>query len=229
MVDYKEVVVFKYAFFNKEYSNQLLKEILSGNSCILTIDVEKLRNVINYQWFLTESEKEKYLSFTNDIKANAFMKSHSLLNFLFSNWINVGISELIYRTDQNGKPYLDNEYGIQFNISHTDGYFAIVFSLSTVGIDIECKENLVNIENIASRFYCYREKALNIETQGVLWCVKEAIAKLKGMSIMDAMAHYCLEKINIDEFEMCHLESNEKIIVKIIISNKDYICAYCKE
>lgn len=82
--------------------------------------------------------------------------------------------------NENGKPYLNNINDIYFNISHSDKYLVIVISSKKIGIDIEkIKKYNTKINDILNI------KPRNNEEFFEHWTKKEALIKLKGLSLKD--------------------------------------------
>ncbi len=82
--------------------------------------------------------------------------------------------------NENGKPYLNNINDIYFNISHSDKYLVIVISNKKIGVDIEkIKKYNTKINDILNI------KPRNNEEFFEYWTKKEALIKLKGLSLKD--------------------------------------------
>ena len=89
-----------------------------------------------------------------------------------------------------GKPYLLDSK-LNFNISHSDSFLVCVISTQNIGIDIEKKRVVNNVESIASRFILKDEYAAikqcsansKIDLFFKFWTLKESFAKMLGTGI----------------------------------------------
>ena len=100
---------------------------------------------------------------------------------------------LILCRQEGGKPYLkDSE--IEFSVSHSHGYAAVVISdHSKVGIDIETAEiSTEKAAKLAERFFSNAEK-LEFQAHSdsflKLWTKKEAYAKMQGTPLSDLIVN----------------------------------------
>lgn len=89
-----------------------------------------------------------------------------------------------------GKPYLLNNK-LNFNISHSDSFLVCVISTQSIGVDIEKKRVVNNVESITSRFFLKDEYAAikqcsansKIDLFFKFWTLKESFAKMLGTGI----------------------------------------------
>ena len=89
--------------------------------------------------------------------------------------------DLIYK-DSNGKPRAKNDEFF-FSVSHTKDLLAIVFSNSSVGIDIEQHKENINLEKLIKRVSAKNEIIKNdVGSFFDVWTKKEAIFKFHGTS-----------------------------------------------
>ncbi len=102
--------------------------------------------------------------------------------------LKVPASDLILAKGPLGKPYLKNYPDFYFNISHSKGGVAVVFSDSPVGIDIELlrEPDL----KVADRYFCENERNYinsRPDNQSArffeIWTKKEAYVKQSGEGI----------------------------------------------
>lgn len=115
-------------------------------------------------------------------------KSTPLLQVLCSHYLNIKPHLLsIFRT-QNGKPFVP-DHSIEFNLSHTSQLVIIVFSLSSVGVDLECRNRRMRHASIAKRFFHpneyndYVHSESPQETFLEIWTRKESWIKAQGSTI----------------------------------------------
>ena len=90
---------------------------------------------------------------------------------------------------EHGKPYLQNNDGFHFNLSHSGDFAAIGYGNEEIGIDIQEDSNIG--EPIAKRIMSAKEykhyTSLNIEKKHLLanklWCIKESYIKYIGIGL----------------------------------------------
>lgn len=151
---------------------------------------------------LSQDEYDRSRRFISPYLQDRFILVRATLRLILSQYIKESANKIEFLYSKNGKPYLSEENGIQFNLSHCGdcAVFAISFQ-DEVGIDLEevrsdtyllgieamClskkeQESLVNLPFIerVHRFY-------------TLWVNKEALLKGSGCGLT-----YPLHKIEID-------------------------------
>ena len=102
------------------------------------------------------------------------------------------------------KPYVENQMSLHFNMSHSGDYVIFAFSYGPVGIDIEKKENIRDLQSIANRFFSKAESLYLHNSQGTrkvdmfykFWTHKEAWLKYQGVGL-----HGSLNLCEIDPLE----------------------------
>lgn len=130
-----------------------------------------------------------YIFETNVPKTELSKTAYSLLNESLKK--DFGIKNTKILKNEKGKPYLDGNTNIHFNISHTDGAIAIVFSDNKTGVDIEYKRKTDT--KIANRFFCENEAAFidNSNDKNAeflkMWTRKEAYIKMLGEGLSSGL------------------------------------------
>lgn len=102
----------------------------------------------------------------------------------------IGLRNAVIYRNRYGKPYIKDEEGFYFNISHSGDYVAIGVSDEEIGIDIERKYGVDY--RIAKRFFtpkeaqtilsCIEEQE-RIDTFFKFWTLKESYVKAIGMGL----------------------------------------------
>lgn len=112
----------------------------------------------------------------------------------------IDMHALSFKTEMNGKPYIEGYPQFHFNISHSGNYTVCAVSEENVGIDIQ-QTREVKV-NVAKRFFTEKEKAQieAVADTGELskallgkqqemffriWSAKEAYVKLTGKGIKE--------------------------------------------
>ena len=117
---------------------------------------------------------------------------------------------IIFKTNENGKPFIENGDNFHFNISHTKNAFAVAVSDEAVGIDIE---------KIRPIDYTKLNKFIDFNTENEndffeIWTKKEASVKRDGKAIKD------LKTAEIKNTEAFNLGD---YILSVAFNNKDDI------
>ena len=153
---------------------------------------------------------------SNKVRKKERILSRYLLETLLGKVVNV-------HYEASGKPVMD---GVNFSISHTKNYVAVIVGNGTVGIDIEHKSD--RIFRVTEKFMSKDElETLNSLTSGaektstfsaeaqkfalLCWCAKETVFKM-------------IDEVGVDFTKMnCKIDS-EKIILSY--KNADFILKY---
>lgn len=114
---------------------------------------------------------------------NASLKARHFLQKLFG-------EDIIIKTDKNGKPYIEGNSEIHFNISHTDGLLVIAVSDYEVGIDAE-KVREVDMR-VKKRFTKAEAEYVgeSINRFFEIWTKKEAFLKQKGVGLKGGLQSF---------------------------------------
>ncbi len=101
----------------------------------------------------------------------------------------IGIEEFSLRYGENGKPYIDGEDGIFFNLSHSGDYAVCAIFCREIGIDIEkvgtVSERLLKRVTTANEYeyLASLDEDLKNEEFCRLWSAKESYMKYLGTGI----------------------------------------------
>ena len=121
--------------------------------------------------------------------------SRALLRMALSHRLGRGPETWRFETSPRGRPRLAIGQGVDevdFNISHTDGCIACAIARNArVGVDVETRDRLRDIEEVASRFLSPSEaQAVSRMSKAAaetallrLWTLKEALAKGIGIGM----------------------------------------------
>lgn len=124
---------------------------------------------------------------------NRYVSSHAALRMLLGRYLNIKPAAITFRRGDHGKPALDHDYGLRFNLStcHKMALLAVTLLREVVGIDIEYKREDFADRDAARRFFSPREiDALNTvppvkytEAFFNCWTRKEAYIKAIGLGL----------------------------------------------
>ena len=101
--------------------------------------------------------------------------------------------DMIYAENEHGKPYFVNAPQLDFSISHSGNYAAVMISESECGVDVEItgEPNL----NLAARFFHPDEtEALNKNNALFyrIWTLKESYIKALGKGFARPLNSFCV-------------------------------------
>lgn len=161
---------------------------------IHTIDIWKIpldtpsSNTDSLIKVLDAHEIERYENFHQKLK-HAYLCSHAACRQILSRYLNVPAKEIQYKKNKYGKPLLNHDTPIQFNLSHS--YSLAVIAISShadLGVDIEYNEKKSAWEKIARRYfhpaeieYLFKQKkSKQKKTFFQIWTRKESYIKALG-------------------------------------------------
>lgn len=119
-----------------------------------------------------------------------YLATHALARTAISHHLDVAPEELRFQTNPFGKPALDPECGLRFNLSNSLGLVVcLLWERGDVGVDVEPRERAKSICEVAPRMFSPLELAqlngLTVDRQMErclqLWTLKEAYIKARGM------------------------------------------------
>lgn len=101
--------------------------------------------------------------------------------------------------DRYGKPYLDGNPDVHFNVSHSSNFYVFVCSPSPIGIDIEKSRTSFPAIGIQPFFSESEWLALNHRSEryfefGELWCLKESYSKYLGLGLLLPFSSFSILK-----------------------------------
>ena len=155
--------------------------------------------LLNTELFLSVKEKlftllptavvEKLTNFKHSANMQRSLWGEILLRKYLSDKLNLKSEQIIFETNEKGKPFLKNN-PIHFNITHSGDWILAAFSDDVVGIDVELIHK-VNYD-IATRFFSTKEciDLFNIKDDEArksyffdLWTLKESYLKAIGTGL----------------------------------------------
>lgn len=202
----------------KEFQNlTAISEILNFFDVGLALTNTSAFMIKDLENFLKYEEIEKLTAYKSEVSKMNFAVSRSILNKSFETILRVPFADVIVLRDKHHKPYIKNQNGIKFNISHTDGYVVIGFSKRELGIDIEKVNDDFAFEDILENCFTFREIdniGLDASMFYKYWTAKEAYLKYQGYGLIRSPK----------EIEVIHMDDQIiKIEDKIKRTNKDLI------
>jgi 4'-phosphopantetheinyl transferase len=142
-----------------------------------------------------------------------FIAARGILRQLLGNYLKVNPCSLTFTYSDRGKPRLATDLALQFNISHSEAYALLGFTLDhLIGVDLEYQKPMTDAVKIAQRFFSPREfkilEATPPKEQAQLffrfWTAKEAYLKAIGTGLSGSLAEV---EVVIDESQPRYLLS----------------------
>lgn len=134
-----------------------------------------------------ELERAERYRFSKD--RNTYITARAKLRRLIARYLKTDASSVHFLYNDQGKPYIDSDFPLQFNVSHSQDMILIGFTLEhLIGVDIEHDKRSIEIPQIARSFFSKSEtwKLLALPEQQQqqafynCWTKKEAFIKAKG-------------------------------------------------
>ena len=147
--------------------------------------------VIENCWrWLGPEERTRAERFHFDIHRTQFLVSHAVLRALLARATGRSPADLKFSHGANGKPLLaDDASGLRFNMSHSGDLALYALTRGCeVGVDVEQIRPMLELENVAARFFAAEEVAElqslpesdRVEAFFRCWTRKEAYVKAVG-------------------------------------------------
>lgn len=141
--------------------------------------------------FLDENETMRLKQFSNDQAAKMFLFSRGILRYLIGIYLNCKPKSIVFSLGQHGKPYLADKRNFYFNLSHSRGVIAVLFSRHEAGVDIEWLDRKIEFKAIMKRYFTkneilsWKKHCVPDEKTAFLrgWTRKEAFLKATGEGI----------------------------------------------
>jgi 4'-phosphopantetheinyl transferase len=160
--------------------------------CRIDLNVEADRSR-TYEALLSLPERERAGRFRVAAAYTEFVVTRAVLRLLLGEHLGCSPRALRIETSAaGGKPYLADVPAVQFSVSHTRGLSMVTFGEGgPVGIDVECRESVVDVDLLATRCLAAGELVMFerlpqcARRQAFLaaWTRKEAVLKAEGVGL----------------------------------------------
>lgn len=147
----------------------------------------------SYRALLTPEEVARADKFAFDHLRKHYQVSQGALRILLARYLNCQPCELSFTLGPRGKPVLNDEARLRFNLSNSGNLALYSFTSDCeVGIDVEQFRELQDLESIAAKYFCDAETSqlLSIESDRArqeaffrCWTRKEAYIKAVGTGL----------------------------------------------
>jgi 4'-phosphopantetheinyl transferase len=141
---------------------------------------------------LTPEEREKSQRFRFDRHRREALATRVLVRSALSHLRAVPPAAWRFKANEHGKPLLDPDCGLQFNLSNSVGLVVCLVAEGVdVGVDVESHARSGQIMEVAERVFSIEERSQLKELESAamldralsLWTLKEAYIKARGMGL----------------------------------------------
>ena len=158
--------------------------------------------------FLPPKRKKKALSyfFLKDRKLCCLSYLLLIYGMISEGLVRYDISSFVdFQIDKNGKPFINDQNSIQFNISHCDKAVACGISCHPIGVDVQDFDTQVDEDTMRLAFSVNEisdiHKSASIECSiARYWAIKESYYKCLGTGINDNMDQIDFSVFHSDNF-----------------------------
>lgn len=146
-----------------------------------------LDRLSSFPLVLSAAERERAARFRFERDRARFAACRALLRRLLGSYADLDPAEVAFGYGAHGKPYLEQDAGIRFNVSHSHGVALLAFARREVGVDVE-RVRPVDLAGLAATCLSEAERANlfsrppdeRFERFFALWTAKEACIKAEG-------------------------------------------------
>ena len=199
------------------------------------ISNERFSNLKKYIDFLSPNRKDKINCFKFEKDKIRSIFSELLLNYALKIFYNIDLKDCKIHFNIYGKPYIDHEFDLKYNLSHSGDIVICSISTNNIGVDIE--ENIsLNLDTVINCLHTVeREELDNCKTEERIklfydyWVLKESYLKYLGIGLQ-----YPVEKLgfNINNEQInviSDLETEKNTFFKLLNISVYYSAAVCCE
>lgn len=141
---------------------------------------------------LTPEEEARWQRYKFEQHRRESLATRALVRIALSHQRAVAPETWRFKENEHGKPFLDPDCGVQFNLSNSVGLVVcIVAEGIQVGVDVEAQARSPRIIEVVGRVFSNAERAQLAELDDAakldrvlsLWTLKEAYIKARGMGL----------------------------------------------
>jgi 4'-phosphopantetheinyl transferase len=141
---------------------------------------------------LSGDERARWQRFRFDEHRREYLATHALARIALSHYHPMAPGAWRFSSNKFGKPAIDPECGLRFNLSNSLGLVVCLISEgSEVGVDVEPRTRAGSIAEVGPRMFSQKEQAqlealpdeARPERALHLWTLKEAYIKARGMGL----------------------------------------------
>ena len=201
-------------------------EIWQVNTAAFEADTSGFLNLLDHEELL----KSAKFHFKKD--SLSYIISHGALRLLLGKYLQKEPSSLTFDRALNGKPFLNGEPDLHFNISHSGERTLIAIANSEVGADVEKINTDFDFSSLLSGNFSQDEISYIQTGQEAhffkLWTRKEALAKLRGKGLDDDL-HLLPANDGLNVVSTALVPATGNLLINSFKLNGDYYCSIAGE
>jgi len=202
---------------------------------IYSIAISQEKESLDSHWqLLTEEERNRADRFVRLRDRIVFVVTRAQLRKILAKHLDKDPSTLTLAYGETGKPFVDGE-SLRFNASHSNDLSLIAINESSeIGVDLEYKREVLNLDALAQRFFAsteYSEYSNSEDKSGSffsIWTMKEAIIKLSGKGLAAGLGNFEVSQSaqELGHLVSCQLEDlSSKVVYLLPLSIETGYCA----
>jgi 4'-phosphopantetheinyl transferase len=174
---------------------------------LLTLDLNKPLSKRDLA-LLSEGERLHVLRSRRHEDRVRSVATRAALRRILSSRTDVPPDKLRFFVNDYGKPGLDGNCELEFNISHSGRCALIALSTSgQVGVDIECLDREIDIEELSMYVFSPLERRFEFQTTEAFfdrWVAKESVLKALGLGISEHLQAVSILPRDVTGYEIVH-------------------------
>lgn len=221
--EFKDSINIKDKFINSKVVNIFYTNI---NDCI--------KDYPRYRILLNKDELNKADRYYFEKDRICYTVARAKLKQLLSLYTDLNPEKIVFKYNDYGKPYIDNN--IKFNISHSKDYIVYAFSCFDIGIDIEYMKENIKYKELIHRYFSKLEieefLTVSEEKQKEAffngWSRKEAYIKAVGKGLSIPLNSFDVSLAPNKKAEIINIDSkkNKDWIIHDLHINNEYKSAF---
>lgn len=170
-------------------------------------------NELRFLPVLNEGEQRRYQTITDELTRRQFLFSRFILKNKLFEVLSKNSNEITFEFNEHGKPFLPSQDRTFFNLSHSGNYVGYILAKKEVGLDIQAKREINNIDGLIKKI-CHKNEINMLSNNRLemftkLWTLKEAFSKCTGKGIQENFASIDFSKLLLlDKFDSAFIEVN---------------------
>jgi len=182
---------------------------------IWRIGLEQMKGPEQFYRLLSAEERARADRFHFEKDRFTYVYCRGVLRTLLGRYLNVLPNDISFHYTEYGKPYLSDEHGLNFNLSHAGGYALIAFTTkSAIGVDVEAIDRSIDTDKLVHRFFSPVEitavAALSPVERPVaffkLWTRKEALIKAHGAGLSLPLVQFGVSISDQEDVRVLHTD-----------------------
>jgi 4'-phosphopantetheinyl transferase len=168
---------------------------------------------------MVREELDRVARFCRSEDHDSFIVSHGVLRYLLGAYLQKDPMAIRFMFGPQGKPLLELEAGLEFNITHSGDLAAMAFSSRCpIGLDLERVHPFAQLEQIARHFLSAEEASEITSLHGAeqrraffrCWTRKEAILKATGEGLSASLDGFRVTLLPEEPARLVHIRGNDE-------------------